>query len=572
MPKIKDTRMFQYDEPAKPRRYRDQIDEHEDRGKRNSAKRKSLAAVESEEYFDREPEDDMLPAVTNNKKPSRGERANEHKETSLSKRVKAAKTSKADKRANVTEKSKTDERAKKAKEPNVNKRVKHFEESEEPKRVNKSKKTIENKRVMQREQPIPNQRATSATQTKKPTSSKVHAKFGSPSTLSRTQACPSWIAFGKDIPEPEESEHALEGTEFHEYMEQCAPAYLDGNDKRVALLLKECTEYEGMEEYVWDSLKKLKNLWERFREKHSGCKCHFELSVKLNEDCFGTSDVVFVGKNVKTQKMSILTIDWKYGLGVYVKAQENLQGIAYLLATARTLDIPFEDIGIGMIIIAQVRLNDDWEQENFIVKGPDFAVREEAILGIVANAKRIYNGGLPIESNLHAGDHCRFCKCQAVCPTRKAATVDALTSTATELLVSEDLPLEDQVKRLTLQEQINIFLKKSHIEDFLKAVASNLHNAFESGVSAPELKLIRTNGRRKWSDQQEPEDIARELEELGVVDPWQKKLKGLTEIEREIGKNKIDNLVEQGEGKIELVLASDKRQAIQIAQAEELPA
>lgn len=544
---------------AKPRKYRDQIDEYEDRGRRN--KKVSLAEVESEEYFNREPEDDVLPAVEQ-KKRGRPRKVERSKQTNYGKRATTDKTPSDSKRAAIGKENRPFKRVKKAKESTSNKRATTTE------------KTIKHQRAKSEEKPIYHNRATID---KKPIASKQHAKFGSPSTLSRTEKCPAWIAFGKDIPEQEEGEHAIEGTTFHDFMEQCLPPYLAGDHKKVALILKGCTEYEDMETYVWDTLAKVDNLWKRFREKHAKCRCQVELEVKINDDCFGTSDVVFDGINIKTQKTSILTIDYKYGMGVHVAAKENLQGIAYLVGAAKTLNISYDKIGVGMVMIAQMRVNPDWENENFIVKGEEFQKREDEILKIVAHAKKLYEGvGIAdpahIQDNLHAGDHCRFCKCQAVCPTRKASTLDQLTSTATELLVTEDLPLEDQVKRLTLQEQINIFLKKSHIEDFLKAVASNLHHAFESGVTAPELKLIRTNGRRKWSEEHDPEHIAEALEQLGVIDPWQKKLKGLTEIEREIGKGKIDELVEQGEGKIELVLASDKRQAIQIAQAEELPA
>lgn len=394
---------------------------------------------------------------------------------------------------------------------------------------------------------------------------KVHALFGSPSTLSRTEKCAGWIAFGKDIPEPGQSESAAEGDEFHDYMEKASPEYLANNHKKVAAILKACTLYADMEGYVWDALAKLNDIWNRFREKHAGCKHYFELKVKLSDDCFGTSDVVFVGKNIKTGKMSILVIDWKYGLGVYVSAHENLQGIAYLLATAKTLEIKPEDIGVGMVIIGQVRLNEEWEKEQYIVKGEAFPQWEKQILGIVASAKAIYNGEQPIEGNLHAGDHCRFCKAQGVCPARKEATFDSVTVTAS------DLPIEEQVKKLTLDEQVAIFKKKSHIEDFLKAVASNLHQAFLTGVAHDDLKLIKTNGRREWK--YDDEVIATELTNLGLTGVWKKKVIGLTQAEKELGKDKgkIAYLLETGEGKIELVEASDKRPALKIDELKELP-
>lgn len=56
--------------------------------------------------------------------------------------------------------------------------------------------------------------------------------------------------------------------------------------------------------------------------------------------------------------------------------------------------------------------------------------------------------------------------------------------------------------------------------------------------------------------------VAEELKKLGVDDPYAKKLKGITDIEKSIGKGKLDNLTEKPEGKPTLVSAEDKRPAI----------
>lgn len=383
---------------------------------------------------------------------------------------------------------------------------------------------------------------------------KKHDLFGSPSSLYRVEKCPGSIAYGKDIPDPEESEFAKEGTVFHHFMELCSLPYFIDDHKKVSKILETCTEYEGMKDHVYDTLAKLKEIWNRFREKQANCRHYFELEVNP-----GTSDVVFVGQNVKTQTMTVLPIDYKYGMGVPVKAHENLQGIAYALGAIRTLGLT--NVGTVMIIIAQVRTDPEWEKNNYVIKGSDLPMWQERVTGIVSKAKAIYEGKLPMLENMAAGDHCRFCKCAAVCTVNKKEAHEVLALTA------QDLPLEELVKKLTLDEQVDLFLKKSRIEDVLKAVAGNLHRAFETGITHPKLKLVRTNGRRKWK---EDIDVADGLKKLGVVDPWQKKLKGLTEIEREVGKGKLDGLTETPAGKIELVEVSDKRPPVMIAQAKEL--
>jgi hypothetical protein len=59
---------------------------------------------------------------------------------------------------------------------------------------------------------------------------------------------------------------------------------------------------------------------------------------------------------------------------------------------------------------------------------------------------------------------------------------------------------------------------------------------------------------------------------LGVkLTHTKQRLVGITEAEKQIGKNKIDNLTRMGEGKVELVRAEDKRPALLIDQVKELP-
>src|SRR5688572_30217367 len=129
---------------------------------------------------------------------------------------------------------------------------------------------------------------------KKKVAAPVHAKFGSPSSLARTEKCPAWVAFGKDIPNDTGSEYSIEGDVFHKYMQDVGPMYLNkAKDHLIEEALKDIpAKYPDMNGYIWSSLSKLNSLWELFKFKHTDCKFYFELKVKLNDDVYGTSDVV----------------------------------------------------------------------------------------------------------------------------------------------------------------------------------------------------------------------------------------------------------------------------------------
>lgn len=166
-------------------------------------------------------------------------------------------------------------------------------------------------------------------------------------------------------------------------------------------------------------------------------------------------------------------------------------------------------------------------------------------------------------TDLSSGKHCTFCPAQGRCPILKRETFDMVENSASEL------PLEERIRHLTLDQQVAIFLRKSQIEDFLNAVAMNVQRTLESGVTHPDVKIVETNGRRGWKDSVTPED----LKELGVSDPTTVKisLKGIGEVEKAIGKGKIDHLVVVGGKKREVVHVSDKRSAVIGIAPAELP-
>lgn len=392
---------------------------------------------------------------------------------------------------------------------------------------------------------------------------KKHAKFGSPSTLYRTEKCPGWIAYTKDMPDPPPSPYAVEGTCFHDYMEKCAPIWLTQlktpATKAINKIIAGC-EYEDMPDFIWGTLLEIEKLWKSFCEKHENPKIAYEVNVKITEDIFGTSDVVFSGENKKSGLIDIIAIDYKYGQGTPVSAEENLQGIAYGLGSVKTLKINPESVGTLMVIIAQVRLDDGWTR--FAFKGNEIKKYEQKIVAIVETAKDIYAGKAPMQ--LSAGRHCKFCKADGICTEQKKSTVDTVQITASEL------PIEEQVKQLTLDEQVAVFLKKSEIEDFLDAVAKNLTAAFQAGITHPALKIIRTAGRRAWVKDEKL--VATTLKKKGIKDPYKKKLIGITDAEKILGKGEVpEKCVTLSDGKFELVRAADKRDGISFAEIKELP-
>lgn len=378
-----------------------------------------------------------------------------------------------------------------------------------------------------------------------------HAKFGSPSTLARSEKCPGWVAYTKDMPAPEPSEYALEGTYFHEVMEKCFSLYLKDKKNKVAKIVEKARKkYPEMPDLIMSTLIRVNHLWTRFEANHIKAKYFTELKVKVDKDIYGTADLVFVGKNKVSNLWNIVVIDYKNGAGTIVTADDNRQILAYIIGASRDVK---EDIGVVRGIIAQVKLEDGWTECNYTAA--ELATWEDNLKAIVDKVKAVFKRGVQ-ESDLHAGAHCKYCPADGQCIAQKRDQLDDLAVTMVEL------PVEEIVRKLTLDDQVKIFHKKSQIEDFLDAVAKNLTAAFMSGVTHPELKLIRPRGNRKWLEDEKL--VASKLIDKGMKEPFTAKLKGIGEVEKEIGKGKLDDITRVNETKLQLVHSSDERPEVKM--------
>lgn len=341
------------------------------------------------------------------------------------------------------------------------------------------------------------------------------------------------------------SEHAVEGTTFHNYMEKVMGAYLKYGTSMWSLaddLISDCA-YPDMPEVIWDTTQDMIERWEGFKARHTDAKMYLELRVHVSEDCYGTADVVMVGKH--NGLTNIVVLDYKAGRGVKVNAEGNLQGLAYLIGAVNTLGIT--KIGRAAFVVNQMRIEDGWEYVEY--SPADLREYEGRILSIVDKVKKIYDGELSEAANMSPGAHCRFCPANGRCVAQRAVVVTDAPEFSPE-----------KAAHVSTDQLVELFLKKKQIEAVLEAAAVELHRRIAAGETHPDVKLVRTKGTRKWL----PTVTAKDLKEIGVEEPEvvEVKLKGITAVEREIGKGKIDALTQVSEGRVELVESGDKRPAL----------
>lgn len=251
-------------------------------------------------------------------------------------------------------------------------------------------------------------------------------------------------------------------------------------------------------------------------------------------DGFGTGDCVIVADDV------LCIVDFKYGKGVEVSAKNNPQMMLYALGALELFDSLYDITQIEMSIF-QPRLNNISRAE----------ITKSALLDWAENTlKPIAELAAKGEGEFKAGEHCRFCKVKANC--RKRAEYNL------------ELAKYDFAVPATLEPtEISAILTKA---DELSAWAADvkeyaLQQAL-SGVKFEGFKVVEGRSNRKYID----EKAAAMLVENAGFDPYDKTVKGITSMEKLLGKKRflelLSGYVVKPKGKPTLVPISDKRAAM----------
>lgn len=250
---------------------------------------------------------------------------------------------------------------------------------------------------------------------------------------------------------------------------------------------------------------------------------------------FGTGDALIVSDH------QLEICDYKHGMGIPVNAVGNPQLRLYALGAVAKFHALF-DFGTVRVTIIQPRLESVSEETLSVDTLLQWAADE-----VVEKAKKAWAG----TGDFVAGDHCRFCPAKAVCSARVA---EALKMFQYGLGTPGIIP----------DEQIPEILSTLDVaESWIKDIRAYAENQALHGQVWPGYKLVRgKKPNRQWSD---PEEVKAQLLRAGYpADQFEeKRLKPVGEIEKALGKKAfralVGELVSQGEGRLTLVPADDKR-------------
>ena len=362
---------------------------------------------------------------------------------------------------------------------------------------------------------------------------KGHALL-SASSAPRWLNCPPSARLGESYPD-RPSEYAAEGTEAHALGEYKVLKALKRKATNPTKKLKfYCEEMENCTDGYRDIVMELVRM---AKEKCDDPLIMVEQRVDFSKwvpEGFGTADALIVADGVLT------ICDYKHGKGIAVDAIDNAQLKCYALGALSMFDSIY-DIDTVHLVIYQPR------RENI----SEFDIGKDALYKWAEEELRpragfAYKG----EGDFSCGEWCRFCKAKHECRARAEANL---------LLAKYDFQLPPTLS----DSEIAVILDKA---DELVSWANDIKAyALQMAIAGKEWqgwKLVEGRSNRKISNE---EAVIEAVTNLGK-DPFEKKLLGITALEKLLGKNKFNELIGQyvikPPGKPTLVPESDKREAM----------
>lgn len=253
-------------------------------------------------------------------------------------------------------------------------------------------------------------------------------------------------------------------------------------------------------------------------------------------DGFGTGDCLIVADKL------LHIIDFKYGLGVLVDAEENPQMMLYALGALRLFDALYDIDTISMSIFQPRR-------ENVSTWTITVAELEEwAEQTLRPKAELAFKG----EGEFNPGPWCTFCKAAVKCRARAEEKLALARYEFAKPPLLTDEEIEDILSRL------------DDLTKWANEIAAYAQDAaINHGKQWTGFKLVEGRSIRKYTDETA---VVIAATAAGYRDIFKKSLIPITEMEKLMGKKTfaevLGGLVIKPQGKPTLVPASDKRPAI----------
>ncbi|WP_405348779.1 DUF2800 domain-containing protein [Ruminobacter amylophilus] len=360
----------------------------------------------------------------------------------------------------------------------------------------------------------------------------------SASASHRWLMCPPSVRLSEQFPDDGGSEFAAEGTEAHELCEYRLKSALGMPAEDPVPHLQRYNE--EMEDCASGYATHVLSLVEEAKQTCSDPKVLIEQRVDFSQwvpEGFGTADCIIVSDG------TLRIVDYKHGLGVLVEAENNPQMKCYALGALEIFDVLYDIDTISMTIYQPRREN----ISTWVIS------REELLQWAENTLKPIAAMAFAGEGEFCSGEWCGFCKAKHNCRARAEANL---------MLAKHDFKMPE------LLEDIEIELILSKVDELASWANDVKEYALKQAIGGKEWhgwKLVEGRSVRKFTDD---DKVIKTVSEAGF-DPFEKKLLGITAMQKLLGRARFDELlsglITKSKGKPTLVPDSDKRPEVSSA-------
>lgn len=354
----------------------------------------------------------------------------------------------------------------------------------------------------------------------------THAKV-TPSGSKKWLVCTKSVQMESLVPQQATS-YTQEGTLAHGVCEKLLKGEPVECEKD---MLQYCTNYK---DYCLEQTSKIKNPIVYIETK-------IDLSSYIPNG-FGTADFMAIGDG------KLILIDFKYGKGVEVSAQENTQLMIYALGALDMFDFIYDIQNVEMHIY-QPRIDNI---DTFTISVKDLKSFGKIVLERSQMAYKELGECV-------AGNHCveGFCRARGYCRAFSEYNLQL-----------EEFGYSDK-NLLTSKDLANIISRAETLESWVKSVKEYALALMLGGGKVEGLKLVKGRGRRVITDENKAIEV---LKSQGFEDCTTTKIKGITELEKMVGKKNfsaiLGDLVIMKEGSPTLAPFDDKRAEYVVNSAE----
>jgi hypothetical protein len=308
-----------------------------------------------------------------------------------------------------------------------------------------------------------------------------HSNIVGGSTAKRVIACPASVKLVQQIPSKDiPNEFADRGTLLHNVIADVLE-FNEAPEKYLGTKYKEQTlTQELIDEKLNPALAALKEIDPDRRMAYM-----VETRVGFGDflpGVFGSTDLLGRIDN------RAIVLDWKFGDGVLVTAEENYQLLFYAAAAMRTDKAKWIFEGATEI-------------ECIIVQPPEirrWVTTPQRVALFEQELRRAVHASQSEAPTFDTGDHCRWCAAKPICPKMTGQVERVLQNKL------QALPIDQIALQLEQADTIENYIKD------LRALATQM---LENGQPVPGFKLVAKRGTRKWVNEA---DAIGHLSSLGI--------------------------------------------------------